>query len=326
MMRRRAFITLLGGAAAAWPVAASAQQPAMPLVGLLGSASPDFFADRMRAFRQGLNETGFDEDRNVRIEYRWSRGQNDQLPVLAADLVRQQVAVIVTLGNTASALAAKAATASIPIVFRIAANPVEAGIVASLAHPGGNLTGVTTLGVEAGPKQLELLREFIPTATAVGLLVNPTNPTLAETQSRDLQAAAHSLNLQLHVLRASIEADFNPAFASLVRFRAGGLVIGADTFFNSRSELLAALATRHAIPTISPYRDFAAAGGLMSYGGGVVAASRQAGVYAGRILKGERPADLPVQQSTKVDLVINVKTANTLGLKVPLTLQSPPTR
>jgi len=319
MIRRREFIALLGGAAA-WPVAARAQ-PAVPVIGMLGSASPDFFADRLRAFRQGLSETGFDEDRNVRIEYRWTRGQNDQLPVLAADLVRQQVAVIVTLGNTASALAAKAATSSIPIVFRIAANPVEAGIVASLAHPGGNLTGVTTLGVEAGPKQLELLREFIPTATAVGLLINPTNPTLAETQSRDLQAAAHTLNLQFHVLRASTEADFDPAFASLVRFRAGGLVIGADTFFNSRSELLAALATRHAIPTISPYRDFAAAGGLMSYGGGVVAAPRQAGVYAGRILKGERPADLPVQQSTKVDLIINLKTAKTLGLKVPLTLQ-----
>ena len=321
MMKRREFITLLGGAAIGWPLAARAQQPAMPVIGLLGSASPDFMADRLHAFRQGLSETGFDEDRNVRIEYRWSGSRNDQLPVLAADLVRQQVAVIVTLGNTASTLAAKAATASIPIVFRVAANPVEAGIVASLAHPGGNLTGVTTLGVEAGPKQLELLFELIPTATVVGLLVNPTNPTLAETQSRDLQAAAHTLGLQFHVLRASIEADFDPTFASLVRLRAGGLVIGADTFFNSRSELLAALATRHAIPTISPYRDFAAAGGLMSYGGGVAAASRQAGVYTGRIFKGERPADLPVQQSTKVDLIINVKTAKILGLKVPLTLQ-----
>jgi putative ABC transport system substrate-binding protein len=313
MSTRRNFITLLGGAAAAWPLAARAQQSAMPVIGLLASASPDFYADRLRAFREGLRETGYEESRNVRIEYRWS--------ALAADLVRQQVAVIVTLGNTASTLAAKAATTSIPIVFRIAANPVEAGLVASLAHPGGNLTGATTLGVEAGPKQLELLCELIPAATVVGLLVNPTNPSLAETQSRDLQTAARTLGLDLHVLRASIEGDFDSAFATLVRLHAGGLVIGADTFFNSRSELLAALATRHAIPAISPYRDFAAAGGLMSYGGGVVAGSRQAGVYTGRILNGERPADLPVQQSTKVDLIINLKTAKTLGLKVPLTLQ-----
>jgi putative ABC transport system substrate-binding protein len=320
-VNRREFITLLGGAAVAWPLAARAQQPAVAVVGLLGSASPDFYEDRLRAFRQGLSETGFEEGRNVIIEYRWSGSRNDQLPALAADLVRRQVAVIVALGNTASALAAKAATSSIPIVFRIAANPVEAGLVASLAHPGGNLTGVTTLGVEAGPKQLELLCELIPAASVVGLLVNPTNPTLAETQSRDLQAAAHSLGLNLHALRASIEGDFYSAFETLVRLRGGGLVIGADTFFNSRSELLAQLATRHAIPTISPYREFPAAGGLMSYGGGVIASSRQAGVYTGRILKGERPADLPVQQTTKVDLIINLKTAKTFGLKVPLTLQ-----
>jgi putative tryptophan/tyrosine transport system substrate-binding protein len=320
-VNRREFITLLGGAAVAWPLAARAQQPAVAVVGLLGSASPDFYEDRLRAFRQGLSETGFEEGRNVIIEYRWSGSRNDQLPALAADLVRRQVAVIVALGNTASALAAKAATSSIPIVFRIAANPVEAGLVASLAHPGGNLTGVTTLGVEAGPKQLELLCELIPAASVVGLLVNPTNPTLAETQSRDLQAAAHSLGLNLHVLHASIEGDFYSAFETLVRLRGGGLVIGADTFLNSRSELLAQLATRHAIPTISPYREFPAAGGLMSYGGGVIASSRQAGVYTGRILKGERPADLPVQQTTKVDLIINLKTAKTFGLKVPLTLQ-----
>jgi putative tryptophan/tyrosine transport system substrate-binding protein len=320
-VNRHEFITLLGGAAVAWPLAARAQQPAMPVIGLLGSASPDFYEDRLRAFRQGLSETGFEEGRNVIIEYRWSGSRNDQLQALAADLVRRQVAVIVALGNTASALAAKAATSSIPIVFRIAANPVEAGLVASLAHPGGNLTGVTKLGVEAGPKQLELLCELIPAASVVGLLVNPTNPTLAETQSRDLQAAAHSLGLNLHALHASIEGDFYSAFETLVRLRGGGLVIGADTFFNSRSELLAQLATRHAIPTISPYREFPAAGGLMSYGGGVIASSRQAGVYTGRILKGERPADLPVQQTTKVDLIINLKTAKTLGLKVPLTLQ-----
>jgi ABC-type uncharacterized transport system substrate-binding protein len=274
-MRRREFVSLFGGAAA-WPLAARAQQPAMPVIGLLASASPDFYADRLRAFREGLRETGYDESRNVRIEYRWSGSRNDQLPALAADLVGQQVAVIVTLGNTASTLAAKAATASIPIVFRIAADPVEAGLVASLAHPGGNLIGVTTLGVEAGPKQLELLCEMISAATVVGVLVNPTNPTLAETQSRDLKAAARRLGLNLRVLNASIEGDFYSAFETLVRLRADGLVIGADTFFNSRSELLAELASRHAIPTISPYRDFAAAGGLMSYGGGVTAASRQA--------------------------------------------------
>jgi putative ABC transport system substrate-binding protein len=319
-MRRREFITLLGGAAAL-PLAVHAQQSAVPVVGLLGSASPAFYEDRLRAFRQGLSETGFDEGRNVIIEYRWSGSRNDQLPALAADLVRQQVAAIVALGNTASALAAKAATSSIPIVFRIAANPVEAGLVASLAHPGGNLTGVTTLGVEAGPKQLELLSELIPAASVVGLLVNPTNPILAETQSRDLQAAAHSLGLNLHVLPARIEGDFHSAFETLVRLRGGGLVIGADTFFNSRSGLLAELATHHAIPAISPYREFSAAGGLMSYGGGVTASSRQAGVYTGRILNGERPADLPVQQATKLDMIINLKTAKTLGLKVPLTLQ-----
>jgi putative tryptophan/tyrosine transport system substrate-binding protein len=320
-MKRREFITLLGGAAA-WPLAAQAQQPAVPMIGLLGSASPDWYADRLRAFREGLAEAGYVEDRNVTIDYRWAEGRNDRLPPLAAELVRQQVALIATLGNTASALAAKAATSTTPVVFRIAADPVEVGLVASLARPGGNLTGVTTLGVEVGPKQLALLHEVVPAATVVALLVNPTNPALAETQSRILPAAARTLGLSLHVLTASTDRDFDGVFASLAQLRAGALVIGVDAFFNSRSDQLAALATRHAVPTVSAYQEFTAAGGLMSYGGSIVASSRQAGVYAGRILKGEKPADLPVMQSTKVSLIINLKTAKALGLSVPITLQA----
>jgi putative tryptophan/tyrosine transport system substrate-binding protein len=320
-MKRREFITLLGGAAA-WPLAAQAQQPAVPMIGLLGSASPDWYADRLRAFREGLAEAGYVEDRNVTIDYRWAEGRNDRLPPLAAELVQQQVALIATLGNTASALAAKAATSTTPVVFRIAADPVEVGLVASLARPGGNLTGVTTLGVEVGPKQLALLHEVVPAATVVALLVNPTNPALAETQSRILPAAARTLGLSLHVLTASTDRDFDGVFASLAQLRAGALVIGVDAFFNSRSDQLAALATRHAVPTVSAYQEFTAAGGLMSYGGSIVASSRQAGVYAGRILKGEKPADLPVMQSTKVSLIINLKTAKALGLSVPITLQA----
>jgi putative ABC transport system substrate-binding protein len=325
-MRRREFIMLLGGSAAAscgsWPRAARAQQPTMPVIGLLGSATADWYADRLRAFREGLSETGHVEGRNVTIDYRWAEGRNDRLPPLAAELAQQHVALIATLGNTSSAQAAKAATSTIPIVFRIAADPVEVGLVASLARPGGNLTGVTTLGVEVGPKQLALLHELVPAATVVGLLINPTNPALAETQSRALPAAARTLGLTLHVLTASTDRDFDAVFASLAQLRAGALVIGVDAFFNSRSERLAALAARHALPTVSAYQEFTAAGGLMSYGGSIVASSRQAGVYAGRILKGEKPADLPVMQSTKVSLVINLKTAKALGLNVPLTLQA----
>ena len=250
------------------------------------------------------------------------RASNDRLPPLAAELVQQHVAVIATLGNTAATLAAKAATATIPIVFRIAADPVEVGLVASLARPGGNLTGATTLGVEVGPKQLELLHEVVPAVTVVALLINPTNPALAETQSRVLPTAASSLGLSLHILNASTDRDFDAVFASLAQLRAGGLVIGVDAFFNSRSDQLAALAARHAVPTISAYQEFTAAGGLMSYGGSIVASSRQAGVYAGRILNGEKPADLPVMQSTKVSLIINLKTAKALGLNVPITLQA----
>jgi putative ABC transport system substrate-binding protein len=316
-VRRRAFITLLGGAAT-WPLAARAQQPAVPTVGILGSESPDLFETRLRAFRKGLSETGYDEGRNVAIEYRWAESKNERLPALAAELVQRQVAVIVTPGSTPAALAAKAATATIPIVFTLAADPVAIGLVAGLNRPGGNLTGVTSLNQEVGPKRLELLHELLPAATTIALLVNPTNPT-AETLSRDAQAAARTLGLQLRILHASAERDFDTVFADLVQLRAGGLVIGIDTFLTSRTEQLGALTLRHAVPAIYQAREFPAAGGLMSYGGNITDANRLAGIYAGRILKGEKPADLPVQQYTKLELIINLKTAKALGLRIPET-------
>ena len=316
---RRQLIAALGGAAATWPLAARAQQPAMPVIGFLSSALPDRDAGRLRAFRQGLAETGYVEGRNVAIEYRWAEEQNDRLPALAADLVRRQVAVIATAGDVLGAVAAKAATTTIPIVFTTGRDPVEIGLVPSLNRPGGNLTGVATLGAELEPKRVELLHEAIPAATIVGALVNPASRN-AEFLSRDLRAAARILGLELHVLNAVTEGDFDSVFADLVRLRAGGLVIATDALFISRSEQVAALALRHAVPAIFQFHAFAAAGGLMSYGGSLADLYHRSGVYTGRVLKGEKPADLPVQQSTKAELIINLKTAKALGITFPLPL------
>jgi putative tryptophan/tyrosine transport system substrate-binding protein len=315
-MRRREFITLLGGAAMAWPLGARAQQPAMPVIGFLNSESPDLFAYLVRAFQQGLSETGYVEGSNVAIEYRWADGQYDRLPALVADLIRRQVTVIAA-NSPAPVMAAKAATITI---FATGYDPVAAGLVASLARPGGNLTGVTTLTAEVGPKRVELLHEVMPAATSIGLLVNPAAGSLRETITTDLQAAARKRGLQFHLLHANTVRDFDTVFATLAQLRVGGLVIGSDPFFNSQSEQLAALAIRHAMPAIYQYREFAAAGGLMSYGGSLTDMYRQVGVHTGRILKGEQPADLPVQQTTKVELIINLRTAKALGLTMPLTL------
>jgi putative tryptophan/tyrosine transport system substrate-binding protein len=318
-MRRREFITLLGGATVAWPLAARAQQPTLPVVGLLGGDSPDLFADLLRAFRQGLKETGYVEGQNLVIEYRWTEGHNDRLSAFATDLARRQVAVIVAV-TTPSALAAKEATATIPIVFFVAGDPVELGLVARLNRPDGNLTGMTTLTLEVASKWLELLHELMPTTSTVALLINPTSPVLAEIQSRNLQAAARTLGLQVHLLEASADRDFDAAFARLVQLRSGGLVISSDLYFAERIEQLAALARRYAVPAVCGFREFAMAGGLMSYGASLLDAHRGIGVYTGRVLKGEKPADLPVQQATKVELIINLKTAKALGLTVPLPL------
>jgi putative ABC transport system substrate-binding protein len=316
-MKRREFIVTLGGAATGWPLAARAQQPAMPVIGFLNSASSARWAPFVAAFRQGLSEIGYVEGQNVAIEYRWADEQYDRLPALAADLVHHQATVIAA--NQISAEAAKAATTTIPIVFTTGVDPVQQGLVASLNRPGGNLTGVTTLNVELLSKRLELLRELRPAATIVAVLINPTSPS-AETLSKDAQTAARALGLQLHISEASAERDFDSVFATLSQRRASGLVITPDPLFVSRSEALAELALRHATPTVFEFRQFAAAGGLMSYGGSLADVYRLAGVYVGRILKGEKPADLPVQQSSKVELIINLKTAQTLGITVPLPL------
>jgi putative ABC transport system substrate-binding protein len=318
-MKRRVFITVLG-AATAWPLTAREQQPSLPVIGFLSNASPDLYTIRVRAFRKGLKDAGYVEGQNVAIEYRWAEGQNNRLPVLAAELVHRQVDVIVAGGGTPSAVAAKAATATIPIAFAVAADPVEIGLVASLNRPGGNLTGITNLNVEVGPKRLELLRELIPAATIIALLTNPTSPRIAEGFLRALQPAASTLGLQLHVLNASTDRDFDPVFATMVQQRADALVIMPDVFFNSRVEQLAALSLRHAVPAIYEFRPFVAAGGLISYGSDEAEYYGLVGIYAGRILKGEKPSDLPVVQSTKVELLINLKTAKALGLTVPLSL------
>ncbi len=316
-MRRREFIGLLGGAAA-WPMAAQAQNPAMPVIGYLSANTSSGDAGPISAFVKGLGETGFEDGKTVKIEYRWADGQYDRLPSMAGDLVRSQVALIGAFG-TPAVRAAKAATATIPIVFTTIADPVQIGFVASLNHPGGNMTGVTLLSVEVGPKLLEMLHGAVPAATTIALLVNPTNPN-AETQSKNTQEAARRLGLELHVLNASTARDFDAVFAKLRELGAGALIIAQDVFFNAECAQLAALALHHRIPGIYPLPEFAAAGGLISYGASRNDAWRQAGIHVGRVLKGEKPAELPVVQPTKFELTINLKTAKALGLTLPQSL------
>jgi putative ABC transport system substrate-binding protein len=319
VLTRREFAAAFAGTTAAWPLAAPAQT-VMPTVGFLGSASLEGLSPYLAKLRQGLGETGFAEGRNVAIDYRWADNDNDRLQMLAAELVRARVSVIVAPSFPA-ALAARAATADIPIVFYTGLNPVDLGLVQSFNRPGGNLTGVVGLGIELGAKRLELLHELIPTARSIALLVNATTAAIAEPTIKDVQAGARTLGLELHILLASSEQEIDADFAKLVELRAGGLVIGADNLFNGRSRQLAALALRHAIPTVYQYREFAVAGGLMAYGGSLTDAYRLVGIYAGRILKGEKAAELPIQQSTTAELIVNLKTAQALGLTVPLLLR-----
>jgi len=318
-MRRRAFITLLGGAAV-WPLAAHAQQAAVPVVGFLHPSSPEPFADRPRAFRQGLKEAGFVEGENVAIEYRWADNQNDQLPALAAELVRRRVAVIAAVGGNNSAFAAKAATTTIPIVFDVGEDPVRLGLVASLARPGGNLTGINFFTAELAAKRLELLRELVPGAIRIAVLVDPAGPTTTESTLRDIGAAARAMRLQIQILNASTSREIEAAFASFAGERPDALFVGISPFFIVRRVQLAQLAARHAIPAIYQDRLHAEVGGLISYGASLTDAYRQVGVYTGRILKGAKPSDLPVVQSSKFELVINAPTARMLSLAVPPSL------
>jgi putative tryptophan/tyrosine transport system substrate-binding protein len=314
-MRRREFITLTCGAVA-WPLAARAQQAAMPVIGFMNVGTPKEDEHTRAAFQQGVNETGYIEGRNVTIEYHWAEGHADRLPGLAADLVRRRVSVIAATG-TRAALAAKDATATIPIVFETAGDPIELGLVANLNRPGGNITGMTQLSSELVAKRLGMLHDLIPSATTIGLLVNPSDPR-AETQTREMQEAAQALGLQIHVLNASTEGEINTAFAILSQLRLGALLVGTSSLFSSKArEQLVTLAARQGVPAIYQYREYAAVGGLISYGTSLTDAYRQAGIYAGRILKGEKPADLPVLRPTKFELVINLKTAKALGLTIP---------
>ena len=317
-MRRREVITLLGGAAV-WPVLAHAQHSAKPVIGFINASSPERYAPQLAAFLNGLEEIGYVDGGNVVIEYRWAAGRNDQLPVMAADLVHRQVAVIAAT-STPAALAAKAATDTIPVVFETGGDPIRLGLVTRMNRPGGNITGATQLNAETASKRLELLHEVIPTATVMAALVNPANPALADPAIKDLQAAAQKLGLQLQILSASTERDFDGVFASVLHSRAGGLVVGPDPYLNSEADRIAALATRFAVPAIHERVSFVTAGGLMSYGGDIAESYRLAGIYTGRVLKGEKPADLPVQQATKVELRINLKTANALGITFPMSL------
>ena len=317
--KRRAFITLLGGAAA-WPLAARAQQPAKPVIGYLGSSSFERAAGRSLVnFKRGLADTGYVEDRNVVIEYRWADDQYERLPALAAELVHLRVAVLVA-GGSPTALPAKAATNVIPVVFMVASDPVELGLVTSLNRPGGNLTGVAYLNAEVAPKRLEMLHQFIPRAKSIALLVNPANPRAAESQAKELEAAVRTLGLQLSLVKASNALGLEDAFSALARDRVEALQVGVDPLFGNHIDQLVALATRHKMPTIYPWREFTAAGGLMNYGASIPDAFRQVGVYAGQILKGEKPSDLPVQQPTKLQFALNLKAAKAIGIEIPAKL------
>jgi putative ABC transport system substrate-binding protein len=315
-MRRREFITLVGGVAASWPLALRAQQPAMPVIGFLGSASPAPWAQFVAAFRTGLKESGYVEGQNVTVEFRWAEGQYDRLPRMAADLVRRKVAVLVSTGGIPSIAAAKAATSTIPIVFTLGSDPVKLGVVASLSRPGGNVTGINLFTAVLNTKRLGLLRDMVPTAALIAALVNPKNPA-TESQTKNIEEATRAVGRQVHFLYASSERDLDTALDALARLRAGALIVASDPFFSGQRDHIIALVARYAIPAIYEQREFAAAGGLMSYSGDFAEAYRQAGIYTGRILKGEKPADLPVMQTTKFEFVINLKTAKALGLEVP---------